>query len=667
MKLSFKDSFELSIALLKRVLLIQLLFLILMSGFRVLFYLEFSGNETFIFSEILSAFFMGLRLDLVVLSYVQAPISLLLFFLYIFRSYKAFNKIKSYLLYYFLLFYLITTSLVATDFGYFSFFNEHITLMIYGILDDDTAALWRTMQENYNIYLIGFTSLMYVSLLSFTLKKLLSKDLKPKNSRLLVSLHVAIFLLILLINAFFIRGTFGMFPLSKEIPTLSTNKFVNELPNNGVIAFITASKFYKKSKSGNYNLMVSTHYAGKMQEAFSYLTQKDVEKNSDYIKAITYTTPIDETIEKLKPHVVVVMVESFGLPIIKHQSEQFNILGRLKKHFDEDTLFTNFISAANGTIVSLEPLLLNITARPFSTSLAQSKYQYTEFKQASARVYEKAGYETRFIYGGDLEWRNVGKFMSKQGFEHQDGNIAISSALHVDLKKSSHDWGVFDQYAYDYVLKILKEATTPQFIFLLTTNNHPPYKIPKEYKSASLIAPQELVNAMVGDKELIKKRLVDYQYAVDMAGRFMDKIKESDLAKNCVVAITADNNTIEGRIRYKDILNTTKKVPFYLYAPDSIRNLHVDTNIPSSHKDLFPTLFHQSLSNTEYIAVGKNLFDTKLRHCGYNDIGIINSKSGAFMHNKMTKKSQKECNKEYDTALAVSDWLIQINSIKDKK
>ena len=37
------------------------------------------------------------------------------------------------------------------------------------------------------------------------------------------------------------------------------------------------------------------------------------------------------------------MVESFGMPILKYQSEEFNILGK-KKHFEEDLLFTNFIS-----------------------------------------------------------------------------------------------------------------------------------------------------------------------------------------------------------------------------------------------------------------------------------------------------------------------------------
>ena len=662
MKLSFQDSFELNISILKKTLIVQLSFLLIMSIFRAIFYFEFSGNDSYITSELTSAIILGIRLDLVVLGYIQAPISILLLVIYFFRSYVLYNFIKSFLAYYFLLFYLLASALIATDFGYFSFFNEHITLMIYGIMDDDTAALWRTMQDNYNLFLIFSIAIIYIIILKSVLKKAFKNKFIANKIKIKSSFHLIILLLIIGLNILIIRGTFGMQPLSKTIPDVSTNKFLNELPNNGVLAFIKATKLYKKSKSGKYDLIKSTGFKGKMNEAFSILTQTDVKKGDDYIKSITYNVQKNEKLDKLKPHVVVVMVESFGLPIRKYQSEKFNIMGRLEKHFKEDTLFTNFISASNGTIVSLEPLLLNTTARPNSTSLGQSKYQYTSFKSAAASVYEKAGYETRFIYGGDLKWRNVGKFMSLQGFKHQDGKVDIAKALHVDIEKSSHDWGVFDEYAYDYVIKLLQDAKTPQFIFLLTTNNHPPFKTPKDYKHKSLVAPQELQDKMIGDKELIQKRLLDYQYAVDMAGRFMDNIKESNLSKKTLVAITADNNTIEGRIRYKDQITTSKKIPFYLYTPKSIKAVHIDSSVASSHKDIFPTLYNQSLSNINYIAVGKNLFDKNILHCGFNDDGIIISKNGAFKHKKPTNDSQNKCDKEYNAALAVSDWLIRINS-----
>ncbi len=73
------------------------------------------------------------------------------------------------------------------------------------------------------------------------------------------------------------------------------------------------------------------------------------------------------------------MVESFGMPILKYQSEEFDIMGNLKKHFEEDILFTNIISEGDGTIASLEALLLNIPYRPNSFPFSQSDYAQTSF------------------------------------------------------------------------------------------------------------------------------------------------------------------------------------------------------------------------------------------------------------------------------------------------
>ena len=123
MKLSFNDSFELNISLLKKILLAQFLFLLLMSIFRVLFYLEFSANEKYILSEVISAYIMGIRLDLVVMGYVQALISIIFFIVYFLRSHKIYMFIKKLLPYYLLFFYLFISGIVATDLGFFFIFQ----------------------------------------------------------------------------------------------------------------------------------------------------------------------------------------------------------------------------------------------------------------------------------------------------------------------------------------------------------------------------------------------------------------------------------------------------------------------------------------------------------------------------------------------------------------
>ncbi|MGB3961704.1 MAG: LTA synthase family protein, partial [Sulfurimonas sp.] len=456
------------------------------------------------------------------------------------------------------------------------------------------------------------------------------------------------------------RGSLGLFPLAYNTQDVSADPFLNRLPQTSIYALINSYEQYEKSKSGNYDLIKIVGFSGKIEKAFEIHKQTQQIDKTDLLSNIRYKTPSNELLKEKPAHVVVVMVESFGMPLLDYQSESFNIMGKLKKHFEEDTLFTRFISSSNGTIVSLEPTLLNIAARPGSTSFAQSEYMSTEFKQASARVYKDAGYETSFVYGGDLSWRNIGRFVLKQGFDSASGKAVIADALGKNMESISHDWGVFDEYLYQYIEQKLQNATKPQFIFVLTTNNHPPYKIPQDYTSNRLEIADDLKEHITGDIALMQQRFKDYAYAVDMAGAFLDKIKSSSLAQNTVVAFTADNNTIEGNMRYENHYTQTKRIPFYLYLPEYLKpKKAIDTLVPASHKDIFPTLYNLTLSDANYTAIGTNLLDERLLHCGFNDAGVIMSADGGFEKSKASSASEKKCEEYYKASLAVTEFLIQ--------
>jgi len=634
-----------------------------MTLIRTYIYVYF-GSDTYPFKDILSAFFLGVRLDASVLSYIFLLPLIIIFFILVLRIKFVYKYIYTILRIYFLFMITLIFVISFSDIAYFSFFGEHATIMIFGVFDDDTNALLHTALENYNVGLIVFIFLSILFILYWIILKVLSpiNIIKSQVGYFKASI---VFILVLVLLGVLARGSLGLFPLVHDTPDPTANIFLNKVAMSPIVSMKNAYKEYKKSKNGKYDLIKDSGYKDNIVKAFQIHTQKTDINKEDLLANIQYKTKKSDLLEKYKPNVVVVMVESFGLPILKYQSSEFDILGNLQKHFQEDILFTHFISSSNGTIVSLEPTLLNITARPHSTAFGQGKYLNTSFSQASARVYQKAGYETSFVYGGNLSWRNVGNFMSKQGFDHVYGRMNIAKELNKDVDAISHDWGVFDEYLYAFVEKKLKESTKPQFIYVLTTNNHPPYKIPKEYKSKSLKISKDLQAHITGDLDLAKRRFRDYAYALDMAGTFLDSIKNSQLAKNTLVAITADNNTVEGIMKYDDYYNTTKLIPFYLYIPPYLKPKEtIDTSLASSHKDIFPTLYNLTLSDMNYTAIGTNLLDKKHIHCGFNDAGVIISKDGAFKLGKAKTSAQKECEEYYKASLAVTEYLIKSNIAK---
>jgi phosphoglycerol transferase MdoB-like AlkP superfamily enzyme len=161
---------------------------------------------------------------------------------------------------------------------------------------------------------------------------------------------------------------------------------------------------------------------------------------------------------------------------------------------------------------------------------------------------------------------------------------------------------------------------------------------------------------------LLKERLQNYQYALDQVGQFLDQIKSSPLRDNTVIAITADNNTIEGNMIYDDFINDSKKIPFYLYIPLKLKRKIVDfkKDLPCSHKDIFPTLYHLTLSDAIYYSVGDNLLkpNPQKAYCGFNAAGIINTEEGAFQFQQPKTEKQRKCEIQYQSSMRIIGYII---------
>ena len=60
---------------------------------------------------------------------------------------------------------------------------------------------------------------------------------------------------------------------------------------------------------------------------------------------------------------------------------------------------------------------------------------------------------------------------------------------------------------------------------------------------------------------------------MDSVGTFLDKFKKSKFKDNTIVVVTADNNTIEGIMKYDDNpIFTSKNIPIYFYLPKELKD-----------------------------------------------------------------------------------------------
>ena len=668
---------------------INIVILIFLTIYRLFFFVYFADFSAMLSLKlyVLKAFWMGLRFDLSILAYINAPITLLFVLCLLLKSDSFFKSIISFIKYYYSIIFSLLFLAIFIDLGFYSYFKDHYNLMIFGFFEDDTFALIKTILCDYRFYglVIAFVIL---TLFIFNLSKWTYKELKY-NERFFNTLYwkpfkkFAVIFLILALNFIFARGSFSMFPLGLFYSQISPNQFINKLCVNPIHPL--ADTIYLKIKNANNSIDLKEVFKYKNQEeVINDLTVLSKYNNATDIKDIFYkTTKENNALQTIKPNVILIVMEGFGeMPVINN-SEKFDVLGELKQHFSKDIVFNNFLAAGFITIHAIESMTLGIPQRPYVNQITQTQDAFCQFASSMVLPYKNAGYRSTAIYGGSMTWRDLEGFFKVQGFDETigEGNV------HVEAD-DRHSWGINDDKLYELLEKQLfdEDIKEPQFIYAITTQTHPPYKVPGDYQSLPLEIPLS-IQKMMSSKDLKNKNLFKvYQYANNQLAKFITDIKKSKFADNTIIAVTGDHNLRELSNYVPEESFVRYAVPFYLYIPQQIKeslNIQkVNTDICGSHIDIMPTLYNLSLSSKEYVSAGNNLLDCD-DNIAFNTDGVVLRNDIAIKYNfvddsiqsfsfdnknkmlSVTEETQEHISlkKYYKAIMTISDIFVKNNTL----
>lgn len=641
MNLSFKHYYW---RWLKNLVFLFLFFAILLSTCRIFFSFFFGGSALFLEhpSELAKAFLLGLRYDLMPLAYINA-IPFILLNLGLFTTGKIpirvirFSNVSILCLGYFLLAWIY-----VFDYGFYSYFQDHLNILVFGFFEDDTVALLTSIYKNYNVVLwISVLFLLHYGLYRF-IKFLFSPfdfDLKTKP-RYLKGLGV--FFTGLVTLGFLGRGSFSRLPLSLEDSHFSENEFINQVSLNGVISLNRAIKIRKTHGKDDYNYLASSGFSS-WQDAFEVFADK--KPQSDLIeKALTARTKNNPFLKTNPPHVVLVVMESFGTYWNDHDSAEFQILGELKNNFKNGYVFKNFLSADNGTIGSIISVTTSQVIRPGARFLSESEFLKTPLSSSGHLPFKNNGHETHFVYGGKLGWRDLGKYLKTQKYDYlwgadeiKDRMPELANFLPNDL---GNEWGIFDEYLYSFIEEQLRTATKPQFFLVLTTSNHPPFEFPSTYRPKPLAMSKTFLDGLTVDEEMARKRFLGLQYSNQKMSEFLTRVESSSLKSKTIVALTGDHSFWIAKGVGQDEEFKRYAVPFFLSIPENYRPQNFDPTRFGSHEDIFPTLFNLALSDQDYIKFGEDLFSEK--SMAINSSGLMVNDDGAYHHGRFWKWKDKE-------------------------
>lgn len=516
---------------------------------------------------------IGLRMDLILLSYILFLPTVLVFLL----PDAVLKKTAPFLNFYFILFLVVILFLeLATPnfigqydtrpnqlfIEYLIYPKEVISMLYKGFLPSIIATI---------ILLIGF---IYI-LVKFRNKLFELETTTYKNKLFL-------FPLIAFLLFFGARSSLtSKRPINASNAVFSTDQLTNCL---GLNSFYTLGfAIYSIKNEGNSDKMY-----GKMDpsEAVSRVKKYMNVSASDFIddELPLLHSQKSENVAAKPYNIVIILEESLG-------AEYVGSLGGLPltPEFDkltkEGLLFTNLYSTGTRSVRGIEAVVTGFLPSP-SESVVKLNNSQTEFYTIASLLKSK-GYDTSFIYGGMANFDNMGSFFNGNGFS------SIIDEEHFDPKKSAFHgtWGWSDE-------DVMKKANTyftslkekPFVSLVFSSSNHEPFEYPEGRIKLYDKQKNTVNNAM--------------KYADYSIGKFFEMAKKEAYYKNTIFIVIADHNT---RTYGKHLVPIHKfHIPALIIGPNFPKGEKY--NKLCSQIDIQPTVLGKIGMNVITPMPGRNLF-----------------------------------------------------------
>jgi phosphoglycerol transferase MdoB-like AlkP superfamily enzyme len=539
-------------------------------------------KTNFSFSAVLSLYSLGLIYDFSVALFLTTLLNLYLLLV----PSKWFNGASTKVISFVIIFLLLLIS-------FFSFFAEltfwqefesrfnfiAVDYLIY------TFEVINNINESYPLpLLIGGVLIMVLSVMwLFSRLKVFTNTFEselPFRKRLYISGTLIILTI-----------AFPLF-LSNSFADQSTNRYQNELSKAGIYSFFAAFKNNELNYNDFYSLL-------KEKEAFRLIRSELKEPNSEFLSA---GNSIKRTIHNsgpvLKPNVIMITVESLSADFMAHFGNKQQLMPALDTLADQNILFTNMYATGTRTVRGMEALTLSAPPTPGSSIVRR---QGNENLNTVGHIFEQAGYQRTFYYGGDGYFDNMNEYFGSNGFDLCDRgrNIKLGDTYHTkrtiiqdNQVHFENAWGICDEDLFDVVLKKSDQqyqTGKPFYSFIMTTSNHRPFTFPSgKIKEVSGSGREGAV-----------------QYTDYAISQFLNKMRLKSWFKNTVVIIVADHCASSAGKNEIDI--SKYHIPcLILNLPN--RKPQVISKM-CSQIDIYPTLF--SLLGWTYQSnlYGKNVLD----------------------------------------------------------
>ena len=479
----------------KRIIYIVSYFLLILTLFvsqKPLFMLyNDAAGKGALFSDFFRVMENGMSLDATTAGYLTAlPFLLVLVSIWV----KKF-PLRKLLLPYYIVAALLSAIVFVVDMGLYPFWGFKLDASIFLYLDSPKEAMASVS--------LGFILLRVVVMLLLTafyawlMWKVTPRKLEATRKR--------------------IGGTLGMLLLGGILFVIIRGGVTESTSNVGQVYFSNSQFLNHSAVNPCFSLLSSM---GKSKDFASEFNFFDEEQRAKLVEGLYPTSDGDSLTSVLRsnrPNVLLILMEGFGGAFIEPLGGLPDVAPNLNRLSEEGVFFTNCYANSfrtdRGTVCALSGYLGLPTA---SVMKIPTK---SRTLPAISEELVKAGYNTDFLYGGDINFTNMKSYLLSKGYQHLTADTDFSLA-----ERSSNVWGVNDDITSEWLLEQLKQRTeedAPWFTTYLTLSSHEPFEVPYHRLE------EKIPNA--------------FAYTDECLGKLIDGLKQSPLWEDLLVVCIPDH------------------------------------------------------------------------------------------------------------------------------
>ncbi|MBK6346768.1 MAG: sulfatase-like hydrolase/transferase [Bacteroidales bacterium] len=540
--------------------------------FRLMLFFTGIGNIDDVsdsYADIVKAFIMGIRFDIVISGYLLVFPYLALTILFLLN--KRSLIISRIVFYFVFILFSVSFLICAIDIPYFNQFFSRFTISAFQWLDSPVFVFRMVIEEpRYWVYTIPFflLTILFYMVLRIIFRK--SGELPVVRRLLLLKIVVSVIFLGFMFAG--IRGRLAQkAPIKVGTAYVTDNAFLNQLGLNPVFTLMQSYLENLDKRNEAIRLIDEKVAITKVQQ---YL---GISSANPYYPL--YRQVIPDSVASNKPNVVIIIMESMAASKMKRNGNTQDLTPFLDSlalnSYYFDSIYTAGIHTFNGIFSTLFSYPAIFRQQPMRES------RILRYNGISNTL-KKLGYSTTYITTHDGQFDNVEGFLSTNDFDQ----IITEADYPSDEVKTT--LGVPDDYMFRYsipVMNKLHEKGKPFLVSFMTASNHGPYYLPEYFSPRNTD---------------LKDQIIEYSdWALQ---QFMKQAAKQKWYSNTLFVFVADHGI--HKKRSYDISLEYHHTPLIFFAPALLPGNRI-FNCIGGQIDIYPTIMgilHQPwINNTSGI------------------------------------------------------------------